>query len=156
MRTIVRLVFAASALLVAACAAPAASPGASGQPAGSSARPAPTPAPKSAYDDPAWAPLIAAARQEGTLVLASGPDPNTRVKLPAAFKERFGVEIEYLAGRRVLSKRLSRVIGWERSFTSTSRSPLDATAEPLGLMRPTGPSAGDAIRAASEDAHLLA
>ena len=99
MRAIVRLVCAASALLVAACAAPAASPGASGQPAGSSARPAPTPAPRSAYDDPAWEPLIAAARQEGTLVLASGPDPNTRVKLPAAFKERFGVEIEYLAGR---------------------------------------------------------
>jgi iron(III) transport system substrate-binding protein len=99
MRTIVHLIAAASILLVAACAAPAATPPASGQPAASSARQAPPAAPKNAFDDPAWQPLIAAARQEGKLILASGPNPDTRVKLPAAFKERFGVEIEYLGGR---------------------------------------------------------
>ena len=32
-------------------------------------------------------------------MLASGPNPDTRVRLPAAFRERFGVEIEYLGGR---------------------------------------------------------
>jgi ABC-type Fe3+ transport system substrate-binding protein len=98
MRTIVNLLCAASALLFAACAAPAASP-AGGSQASGSARQAPTPAPKSVYDDPAWQALITAARQEGKLVLASGPNPDTRVKLPATFKERFGVEIEYLGGR---------------------------------------------------------
>jgi iron(III) transport system substrate-binding protein len=99
MRTIVHLLAGASMLLAAACAAPAAAPASGDQPAAGGARQAPPPAPRSAYDDPAWQALITAARQEGKLILASGPNPDTRVKLPAAFKERFGVEIEYLGGR---------------------------------------------------------
>src|SRR5262245_43494350 len=51
------------------------------------------------YDAPEWQALIAAARQEGKVVLGSSPTPATRLKLPAAFKERFGVELEYLGGR---------------------------------------------------------
>jgi ABC-type Fe3+ transport system substrate-binding protein len=110
-------------LLGVACAAPAPAPGASSKPAAGSApvatsppaRQAPTAAPRGVYDDPAWQELIAAARQEGKLVLASGPNPDTRVRLPAAFKERFGVEIEYLGGRssdlqtRLASERASGV-----------------------------------------------
>src|SRR5919199_128531 len=45
---------------------------------------------------PASAP---AARQEGKVVLASGPTAATRQNLPRAFKERFGVDLEYLGGR---------------------------------------------------------
>jgi ABC-type Fe3+ transport system substrate-binding protein len=99
MRLFVSWLCAISALLAGACAAPAATTTSSGAPAGASARQAPPPAPASAYDHPVWQELIAAARQEGKLVLASGPNPDTRVRLPAAFKERFGIEIEYLGGR---------------------------------------------------------
>jgi iron(III) transport system substrate-binding protein len=99
MRTIIHLLCVATTVLAAACAsaAPATTPGA--PPAGASARQAPPPAPKSAYDDPIWQELIAAARQEGKLILASSPSPDTRVRLPAAFKERFGIDVEYLGGR---------------------------------------------------------
>src|SRR3982074_527981 len=45
----------------------------------------------------AWNALIVAARQEGKLVISGPPTPETRVKLPAMFKERFGGETEYLA-----------------------------------------------------------
>jgi len=44
-----------------------------------------------------WNDLIAAARQEGRIVVVGPPDPNLRTALPAKFKERFGVELEYLA-----------------------------------------------------------
>jgi ABC-type Fe3+ transport system substrate-binding protein len=45
----------------------------------------------------AWSALIEAARQEGKVVVSGPPTPETRVKLPARFKERFGIETEYLA-----------------------------------------------------------
>src|SRR5689334_13756267 len=45
-----------------------------------------------------WDSWIAGARKEGKLVLASGPSPDARVQVPAAFKKAFGVEIEYLGG----------------------------------------------------------
>ncbi|HLH26191.1 MAG TPA: extracellular solute-binding protein [Chloroflexota bacterium] len=99
MRSIVHLLCAASALLAAACAAPAPATTPGNQPAASGARQASSPAPKGVYDDPTWQELIAAARQEGKLVVASGPNPDMRVQLPAAFKDRFGIEIEYLGGR---------------------------------------------------------
>src|SRR5262249_34023050 len=51
------------------------------------------------YDTPFWRDLAAAARAEGTLVLASSPTQATRQNLPRAFKERFGVDVEYLGGR---------------------------------------------------------
>jgi ABC-type Fe3+ transport system substrate-binding protein len=78
-------------------AAPAAPSGSSIAPA-TAAEPSAA-APATAYDSPTWRELIAAARQEGKLVLASGPTAATRQNLPRAFKERFGVEIEYLGGR---------------------------------------------------------
>ena len=93
MRSIVHLLCAASALLAAACAAPAPATTPGNQPAASGARQASSPAPKGVYDDPTWQELIAAARQEGKLVVASGPNPDMRVQLPAAFKDRFGIEL---------------------------------------------------------------
>lgn len=85
--------------LVAACG-PAAPPAAPSTADGAQPAAAPSAVPAaSAYDAPAWRELIAAARQEGKLVLASGPTAATRQNLPRAFKERFGVEIEYLGGR---------------------------------------------------------
>ncbi|MFI5267673.1 MAG: ABC transporter substrate-binding protein, partial [Chloroflexota bacterium] len=45
-----------------------------------------------------WDNWIAGARKEGKLVLASGPSPEARVKVPEAFKKAFGVDVEYLGG----------------------------------------------------------
>ncbi len=41
---------------------------------------------------------MVAAKKEGKLVLASGPSPEARVRVPEAFKKRFGVDVEYLGG----------------------------------------------------------
>jgi iron(III) transport system substrate-binding protein len=46
-----------------------------------------------------WDALVAAARQEGTLVLSGPPTPAVRTEVPAAFKRRFGIDVEYLAVR---------------------------------------------------------
>jgi iron(III) transport system substrate-binding protein len=46
-----------------------------------------------------WDALVAAARQEGKIVLLAPPDPQVRKELPAAFKARFGVTVDYVGGR---------------------------------------------------------
>ena len=46
-----------------------------------------------------WNALVEAARREGTVVFSGPPTPEVRRELPAAFKRRFGVEMEYLGGR---------------------------------------------------------
>jgi len=52
-----------------------------------------------AQDKPAgWDDLIAAARREGTVVVAGPAHPEVRQALPAAFKARFGVNLEYIGG----------------------------------------------------------
>ena len=48
---------------------------------------------------PAWDDLIAAAQKEGRVVVIGPPDPEVRRVLPAAFKERFGVTLEFSGGR---------------------------------------------------------
>jgi iron(III) transport system substrate-binding protein len=110
------LVALALAAIVACGPAPAAAPKAAPAPAQPAAQPASRPAEPSAgkvnYDHPAWKELIEAARREGKLILASGPSPETRLKLPAAFKERFGIEVEYLGGR---SSELQTRLRGERS-----------------------------------------
>jgi iron(III) transport system substrate-binding protein len=46
-----------------------------------------------------WDALVAAARKEGKVVVSGPPSQQVRQALPAAFKERFGVTLEYLGGR---------------------------------------------------------
>src|SRR5262245_726007 len=91
------LLMLVGALLV-ACGSPAASSTSSAPRAGGAA-PAATSGSATMYDTPFWQELAAAARAEGTLVLSSSPTPATRQNLPRAFKERFGVDVEYLGGR---------------------------------------------------------
>ena len=45
-----------------------------------------------------WDQLVAAAQKEGKVVVSGPPDPDARTRLPAAFKQRFNIEMEYLAG----------------------------------------------------------
>src|SRR5215469_14352608 len=45
-----------------------------------------------------WDELVANARKEGKVVVNGTPDPQTRDKLPAAFKAKFGIDMEFLGG----------------------------------------------------------
>jgi iron(III) transport system substrate-binding protein len=46
-----------------------------------------------------WDELVAAAKREGRIVVIGPPDPQVRTELPAAFKSRFGITVDYLGGR---------------------------------------------------------
>src|SRR5215469_9052395 len=46
-----------------------------------------------------WDELVAAARKEGKVVVSGPPSQQLRQAMPAAFRDRFGVTIEYLGGR---------------------------------------------------------
>jgi iron(III) transport system substrate-binding protein len=84
------LAAAVSVPLLAACGqAPAASAPSAAASAGSSG---------SAGWQAQWDSWIAGAKKEGKLVLASGPSPEARVKVPEAFKKAFGVDVDYLGG----------------------------------------------------------
>src|SRR5262249_34185552 len=45
-----------------------------------------------------WDALIAAAKAEGKLVISGSPNADTRTAIPQAFRDRFGINMEYLAG----------------------------------------------------------
>src|SRR5581483_9497893 len=49
--------------------------------------------------EPSWDQLLAAAKREGKVVVVGPPDTQVRQTLPAAFKARFGITLEYLSGR---------------------------------------------------------
>jgi len=46
-----------------------------------------------------WNKILHEARREGKVVLRASSDPVLRRKLPAEFKRRFGIDVEYLVGR---------------------------------------------------------
>ncbi len=46
-----------------------------------------------------WNEIVAAAKKEGKVVVLGPPEPETRRRIPAAFKARFGISVEYLSGR---------------------------------------------------------
>jgi iron(III) transport system substrate-binding protein len=50
-------------------------------------------------DGQTWEETLAAARKEGKVVVAGPPDTQVRQSLPAAFKARFGITLEYLSAR---------------------------------------------------------
>jgi iron(III) transport system substrate-binding protein len=59
-----------------------------------------------------WDQLVAAAQKEGKVVVSGPPAPEARTKLPAAFKQRFNIDMEYLA---VNSSQLASRIETERA-----------------------------------------
>jgi iron(III) transport system substrate-binding protein len=46
-----------------------------------------------------WDETLAAARKEGKIVVSGPPSPELRQTMPAAFKQRYGIPLEFLAGR---------------------------------------------------------
>jgi iron(III) transport system substrate-binding protein len=79
-------VLGAGAVALAACQAPA--PARAPAAAGATAGPADWQA--------AWDALVEAAQREGQLVLHGPPEPDTRQQLPAAFRDRFGIPVDYV------------------------------------------------------------
>ncbi|HEY1292254.1 MAG TPA: extracellular solute-binding protein [Chloroflexota bacterium] len=60
---------------------------------------APTTAPaQTSASSAAWDQMVSAAQGEGKVVVSGPPAPDARTKLPAAFKQRFNIDMEYLAG----------------------------------------------------------
>ena len=77
------------------------------------APPAATGAPAQTGAAPAgWDQLVAAAQKEGKAVVSGPPAPDASSKLPAAFKQRFNIDLEYLAGN---SSQLAARIQSERA-----------------------------------------
>jgi iron(III) transport system substrate-binding protein len=96
-RAFLRTLAASGAGLLAACQAPsAARPASAPEAAG-----APGAAGSAAASDweTRWNALLAAARQEGQLVIHGPPTPETRQTVPEAFTRRFGIPVEYNAVR---------------------------------------------------------
>jgi iron(III) transport system substrate-binding protein len=61
-----------------------------------------------------WDELAAAAKGEGKVIVIGPPDTVVRQKIPAAFKARFGITVEYsgsLSGEQVAKLRLERQAG---------------------------------------------
>ena len=46
-----------------------------------------------------WNKLVADAKKEGKVVIIAPPDPQVRAALPAAFKAKYGITVDYLGGR---------------------------------------------------------
>jgi iron(III) transport system substrate-binding protein len=118
---------------LAACsssAAPAATPPATAKPAAAApttapaaaapaAAAAPTAAPAAAQAAPAqaaatasWNQLVDAAMKEGKVVVSGPPTDDARKNIPDAFKQRFGIDVEYLGGN---SSQLASRIQSERA-----------------------------------------
>ena len=80
------------------CQAPApAAPAASSPAAGAAS--APGSAAASGGWQAQWDALVQAAKAEGLLVMSGPPTPEVRTAVPAAFKQRFGIDVEYVGGR---------------------------------------------------------
>jgi len=60
----------------------------------------------------AWDQLVAAAQKEGKIVVSGPPAPEARTKMPEAFKQRFNIDMDYLA---VNSSQLASRIETERA-----------------------------------------
>jgi ABC-type Fe3+ transport system substrate-binding protein len=101
-RALLRWAAVGGGVLLGACQAPAPSSApaaAPATPAASSNTPA-TGAGAPADWERQWADLIEGARREGTVAFSGPPTPEVRSDVAGRFKERFGVEVEYLGGRR--------------------------------------------------------
>src|SRR3954471_10499885 len=46
-----------------------------------------------------WNQLVTEAKKEGKVVIIAPPDPQVRENIPAAFKAKYGITVEYLGGR---------------------------------------------------------
>ena len=69
-------------------------------------------APAQAGSSAAWDQLVAAAQKEGKVVVSGPPTDEARQNVPDAFKQRYGIDVEYLGGN---SSQLASRIQSERA-----------------------------------------
>lgn len=142
----------AGGLALSACgseAAPGASVSApsSGSPSSPAAGPASSRPASSSQAEPAgaktWEDLLAAAKKEGLVVVASSPDTNTRQQLPAAFKQKFGIELQYVPDATAATAKLQgeRAAGqYTLDVEVNGSDSIYGTLLPNGWLDPIKPS----------------
>src|SRR5919202_3208443 len=113
-------------------AAAAAAGGAPGAPASPTVAPAAPGAPAAS----GWDALVAAAKNEGKVVVSGPPDPGASTKIPEAFKQRFGLDVEYLAGNS--SQLASRIQGERAAGQYTMDVSLSGSDTVYGTFLPNG------------------
>ena len=90
-----------------------------------------------------WKDLIAAAQKEGKVVLNAVPSSGMRQKLPAVFKKKFGVQLEFIstrtrqAAQRVIREASAGVLSTD--LISGGQSTLARVLYPQGLLAPIKP-----------------
>ena len=75
-----------------------------------------------------WNQLVAAAKQEGKIVFAAAPDPLMRKHIPEKFSARFGIRVEYLAGR---SSDMAAKLQFERASGISSVDAITAGVQSM-------------------------
>jgi iron(III) transport system substrate-binding protein len=91
-----------------------------------------------------WDQLVAAAQKEGKVVVSGPPDPGASTRIPAAFKQRFGIDLEYLAGNssqlaaRVQSERAAGQYTMDVSLSGADT--VYGTFIPNGWLEPLRPN----------------
>jgi iron(III) transport system substrate-binding protein len=83
-----------------------------------------------------WDELVAAARAEGKVVVSGPPDPGASTRIPEAFKQRFGIDVEYLAGNS--SQLAARVQGERAAGQYTMDVSLSGSDTVYGTFLPNG------------------
>jgi iron(III) transport system substrate-binding protein len=101
-----RAALAGIALLVAACGTSSAPSTTSSSAAPSAAVSAAASGSASAAWEQEWNDLVAAAQAEGSVVFVGPANPELRDALPAAVKERLGIDVEYLSTSRDVAARI--------------------------------------------------
>ncbi len=91
-----------------------------------------------------WNETIAAAKKEGKVVVVGPSEPETRRRIPAAFKDRFGIPVEYLSGRtsqiaaRIRAERRARLYSVDVFLATTN--PMYLILYPEGALAPLKPA----------------
>lgn len=81
-----------------------------------------------------WSRILAAAKKEGRVVVSGPPNPDARVEIPAKFKERFGISVEYVGGGS--SKLATRLKLEQQSGLSTVDVFLSGATTPATVLYP--------------------
>ena len=91
-----------------------------------------------------WNETIAAAKKEGKVVVVGPSEPETRRRIPAAFRARFGIPVEYLSGRtsqiaaRIRAERRARLYSVDVFLATTN--PMYLILYPEGALAPLKPA----------------
>ena len=96
----------------------------------------PTAAPTAVAGASGWDALVAAAKGEGKVVVSGPPDPGASTRIPEAFRQRFGIEVEYLAGNS--SQLAARIQGERAAGQYTMDVSLSGSDTVYGTFLPNG------------------